>query len=106
LMPMRANIVGPPDVATRISPSIAACHSWASCSAFGSFVNVVAGVLERYQSATLWRRNRSLNLRDQSAFTATKNQRHSWRIASRWGVTTAAHLKRWLLAEARRGLHA
>jgi hypothetical protein len=33
-----ANIVGPPAVATRISASIAACHSGASCSAFGSFV--------------------------------------------------------------------
>jgi hypothetical protein len=36
--PIRANIVGPPAVATRISASIAACHSLASCSAFGSFV--------------------------------------------------------------------
>jgi hypothetical protein len=27
-----------PDVATRIKASIAACHSSASCSAFGSFV--------------------------------------------------------------------
>ena len=32
MTPMRANIVGPPDVATRIKASIAACHSWASCS--------------------------------------------------------------------------
>jgi hypothetical protein len=38
MMPIRANIVGPPDVATRINASIAACHSAASCSAFGSFV--------------------------------------------------------------------
>jgi hypothetical protein len=30
--------VGPPDVATRISASIAACHPGASCSAFGSFM--------------------------------------------------------------------
>ena len=37
-MPMRANIVGPSDVATRINASIAACHSAASCSAFGSLV--------------------------------------------------------------------
>jgi hypothetical protein len=27
MTPMRANIVGQPDVATRISASIAACHS-------------------------------------------------------------------------------
>ncbi len=38
MTPMRANIVGPPDVATRISASMAACHSAASCSAFGSLV--------------------------------------------------------------------
>jgi hypothetical protein len=35
MTPMRANIVGPPDVATRIRLSMAACHSAASCSAFG-----------------------------------------------------------------------
>jgi hypothetical protein len=38
MTPMRANIVGPPSVATKISASIAACHSEAVCSAFGSFV--------------------------------------------------------------------
>jgi len=27
MTPMRANIVGPPDAATRINASIAACHS-------------------------------------------------------------------------------
>jgi hypothetical protein len=37
-MPIRANIVGPPYVATKISASIAVCHSAAVCSAFGSFV--------------------------------------------------------------------
>ena len=37
-MPMRANIVGPPDAATSISVCMAACHSAASCSAFGSLV--------------------------------------------------------------------
>ena len=36
--PIRANIVGPPDVVTKIRASIAACHSWDSCSAFDSFV--------------------------------------------------------------------
>jgi hypothetical protein len=36
--PIRANIVGPPSVTTRIKASIAACHSGASCSALGSFV--------------------------------------------------------------------
>src|SRR5881275_2674462 len=38
MTPIRANIVGPPDVATRIKASIAACHSAAWCSAFGSLV--------------------------------------------------------------------
>jgi hypothetical protein len=37
-MPMRGNIVSPPFSATRINASIAACHSAAACSAFGSFV--------------------------------------------------------------------
>jgi hypothetical protein len=48
---MRANIVGPPDVATRIKASIAACHSGASCSAFGSFVMQ----LPASSSVTSWR---------------------------------------------------
>jgi hypothetical protein len=30
MAPMRANIVGPPEVATRIKASIAACHSAAA----------------------------------------------------------------------------
>ncbi len=38
MTPMRANIVGPPDVAARINASMAACHSGASCSALGSLV--------------------------------------------------------------------
>jgi hypothetical protein len=38
MTPMRAIIVGPPSVATRIKASIAVCHSAASCSAFGSRV--------------------------------------------------------------------
>src|SRR5258706_9901565 len=32
MTPIRANIVGPPDVVTRINASMAACHSWASCA--------------------------------------------------------------------------
>lgn len=35
---MRANIVEPPNVATRIKASIAVCRSVASCSSFGSLV--------------------------------------------------------------------
>jgi hypothetical protein len=35
MTPIRANIVGPPDVATRIKAYIAACHFGAICSAFG-----------------------------------------------------------------------
>jgi hypothetical protein len=38
MTPIRANIVGPPLSATRISASMAACHSGAESSAFGSFV--------------------------------------------------------------------
>jgi hypothetical protein len=38
MTPIRANIVGPPNVATKIKASMAACHSAASCSAFGIFV--------------------------------------------------------------------
>jgi len=51
MTPIRANIVGPPDSATRIKASIAACHSAASCSAFGSRVmNLPAS-----SSVTIWR---------------------------------------------------
>jgi hypothetical protein len=38
IIPIRASIVGPPFVATRIKACIAACHSGASCSVFDSFV--------------------------------------------------------------------
>jgi hypothetical protein len=41
MMPIRADMVGPPSVATRIKASVAACHSAASCSAFGSFAQDV-----------------------------------------------------------------
>jgi hypothetical protein len=54
MTPIRANIVGPPDVATRIKASIAACHSAASCSAFGKFRDVGAGVLEGDELAPAW----------------------------------------------------
>jgi hypothetical protein len=37
MTPMRANVVGPPSVATSIRASIAARRSGAMCSAFGSF---------------------------------------------------------------------
>jgi hypothetical protein len=45
MTPMRANIVGPPSVATRIRASIAACHS-------AKARDVVAGVLQRDELAT------------------------------------------------------
>jgi hypothetical protein len=51
MIPMRANIVGPPDVATRIKASIAACHSWASCSTLESRVMY----LPASSSVTSWR---------------------------------------------------
>ena len=38
MTPIRANMTGPPDVATRIKASIVACHSAALCSALGSLV--------------------------------------------------------------------
>jgi hypothetical protein len=41
LIPIRANMVGPPDSATRIRAFIASCHSAALCSAFGSLVMCV-----------------------------------------------------------------
>ncbi len=44
--PMRANIVGPPDVATRIKASMAACHSAALCSRLRKLDDVIAGILE------------------------------------------------------------
>jgi hypothetical protein len=43
MTPIRANIVGPPSVATRIGASIAACHSAVSCSAFGGISLAAAG---------------------------------------------------------------
>jgi hypothetical protein len=44
MMPIRANIVGLPDVAARIKASIAACHSAVVCSALGSRVMYLPGV--------------------------------------------------------------
>jgi hypothetical protein len=38
MTPMRANIVGPPVSATKISASIAVCHAKWCCSVSGSFV--------------------------------------------------------------------
>ena len=38
MIPMRANIAGPPRSATTIKASIAACHSGAAWTAFGSLV--------------------------------------------------------------------
>jgi hypothetical protein len=46
---MRANIGGPSCSATSNNACIAACHSSASCSAFGSFGDVLRGVSERDQ---------------------------------------------------------
>jgi hypothetical protein len=51
MIPIRASIVGPPFVATRIKACIAACHSVASCSAFG------AGILESDELATVGQRD-------------------------------------------------
>jgi hypothetical protein len=41
--PMRANIVGPPSVATSIKASMAACHSAAVCSTFVKRAHLASG---------------------------------------------------------------
>ena len=46
MTPIRANIVGPPFFAMRISASMATCHSGAECSAFDSFVMWLAASLK------------------------------------------------------------
>jgi hypothetical protein len=51
LTPIRANIVGPPDAATWIKASLAACHSCASCSALRKLRDVGASVLQRDELA-------------------------------------------------------
>src|SRR5258706_12402729 len=48
MMPMRANIAGPPDVATRIKASMAACHSAASCELQISRLNVSPSNFPRF----------------------------------------------------------
>ncbi len=45
MIPMRANIVGPPNSATSISASIAACHSGDAASCFGSAMMYAAASL-------------------------------------------------------------
>ena len=57
MMPMRANMVGPSFSATRISASIAARHSGASCSGFRKLGDVVAGILQRDQLAAVRERD-------------------------------------------------
>jgi hypothetical protein len=58
MTPMRANIVGPPDVTTRIKASIAACHTAASVLGLGKFRDVFAGILERDELAAAGQRDR------------------------------------------------
>jgi hypothetical protein len=55
---MRANIVGPPDVATRIRASIAASHSWGFVLGLRKPRDVFAGILERDQLAAAGQRDR------------------------------------------------
>jgi hypothetical protein len=62
MMPMRANIVGPPDVATRIKASMAACHSAASCSGFRKLRDVFAGILKSDELACARKRDRIVEL--------------------------------------------
>jgi hypothetical protein len=62
MTPILASIVGPPDVATRISVWAAACHSGALCSALGSFVMYVPGVFEGDQLATAGQRDRFVEM--------------------------------------------
>jgi hypothetical protein len=74
ITPIRANIVGPPR-STRSKASIAACHSGASCSAFGSLVmsvdDVIRGVVERDQLPAVAR----------------------WGGAGRWGMASLSKLR-------------
>jgi hypothetical protein len=59
MMPIRASIGGPPFVDQ--DACIAACHSGALCSAFGSFV-IFAGILERDQLAAAGQRDRFVEM--------------------------------------------
>jgi hypothetical protein len=58
MTPMRANIVGPPDVAARIKASMAACHSAGIVFGLRKFGYVLAGILERDKLATARQRYR------------------------------------------------
>jgi hypothetical protein len=58
MTPMRANIVGPPDVATRIRACIAACHSAGLMLGLGEPCDVAAGIPERDELAFAWQRDR------------------------------------------------
>jgi hypothetical protein len=58
MTPIRANIVGPPDVATRIKASIAACHSAAFVLGLRKLDDVIAGILERHELVTARQRYR------------------------------------------------
>jgi len=51
MTPIRANIVGPPDVATRIKASMAACHCGLMLG-FRKLDDVIAGILEGDELAT------------------------------------------------------
>jgi hypothetical protein len=50
--PIRANVLGPPDVATRIEASIAACHS-STCNRLGEF-GEAASLWAAYATAQLY----------------------------------------------------
>jgi len=58
MTPMRANIVGPPSVATRIKASMAACHSAGIVLGLRKFGYVIAGILERDKLAAARQRDR------------------------------------------------
>jgi hypothetical protein len=54
MTPIRANIVGPPSVATRIRTSIARLPFRRRMLGFRKFRDVSAGILERDERAAAW----------------------------------------------------
>jgi hypothetical protein len=56
--PMRANMVGPPDVATRIKASLTACHIPRPRASLGKLRDVAAGVLKGDELAPARQRDR------------------------------------------------
>jgi hypothetical protein len=84
IMPMCVSIVGPSSSATSSNASIAACHSSASCPAFGSSVMYSAASRKVTNVLPLGNGTGSSNARDQSVtrdiVIIVKAGRHTWRV--------------------------